>query len=66
MPKKDRRQGRPLTFTYRDNPYSRGTPEHDIWYTAFVHGLNSASRDFLPLTDKLTALLVDAVSKGKP
>jgi hypothetical protein len=33
-----------LTYTYRDNPYPEGTNEHQIWYDAFVHGLNSQTK----------------------
>ena len=63
MPKQDRRINRlpRLTFTYRDNPYTEGTKEYDIWYTAFVHGLNSASRDLSAFVGKVGVLLSDAL-----
>lgn len=46
-----------LTYTYKDNPYPKGTKEHDIWYQAFVHGLNSATKSFAALTNTIDEML---------
>ena len=46
-----------LTYTYKDNPYPEGTTEHHIWYTAFVHGLNSATRGFAASLDSVYCIL---------
>ena len=36
-----------LTYTYKDNPYLENTKEYRIWNDAFIHGLNSATKDLM-------------------
>ena len=41
------------TYSWRDNPFPEGSKEYEIWYLAFVHGLNSATRDMALLFDEV-------------
>lgn len=51
-----------LTYTYKDNPYLEGTKEHQIWYFAFVHGLNSETRQQRWLDSELKIAQIKRIS----
>jgi len=56
------------TYSWRDNPFPKESKEYKIWYSAFVHGLNSATRDMASLLDEVrhfTAEMIANLKDGK-
>jgi len=52
-----------LTYTWRDNPYPEGSKENEIWYSAFVHGLNSATKSLALLLEEAHHALIEISAK---